>query len=668
MPEWAAPGGATVPAMSDPDALAAAGIAARRWRLGLLPVQVSTGVPAHDWLQFGLVTLVQQALDGHPQIDLVPTVAALPAGSEALPQSEQARRAAQGLGLDGVVRASLRQQGHHLWLDWQCLQDGLAVQAGSLREVAPTALGARLAQALAEALFPQGPHDVRPVSGDAFVNQTYARGMELLLQEDYAAALPLFKLVCELSPNNLHAELSRVRCLGPIGDPSATAEALALMPRALASGDTRLQARVHVALFVSRMRARPQDAQQDDAFVMSLAARPEHAHWWREDWLLRHLANRGLSMVFRRQWADGAALLAQAAKACRAAGHRVLLAAALRMSGMAHLSLGQLDTARLHLDEALALYQQSPQAVALLHLRAMRGFVDLASGDVEAACLNFDAFCEELAHAGTPMMPPGTAGWAALGYLELGRREALSSLVMQLEDRPEGLEYHPLGSRLLARAGLTLLEGDLDGARRLLRKALELRRAQPGGVDARVWALLLLRLDGVAGEHAAAGADGELLQPFFDIDPAAEWRIAQQRQRAAEGQAKGRMAEAAARLAEVLALAKPGQQQGGARLDLAWLCVEAGDLLRAESLLQDAGPWRGQHPCGLATDARLQAAQGHWAAAVSLQTRALQCYESPAPAWHTDALQHYGRGEVVPPLPRLVTDSWWPAVPAATNH
>ena len=654
--------------MADPDAPTAAGTAARRWRLGLLPVEVGTGVPAHDWLQFGLVTLVQQALDGHPQIDLVPTVAALPAGSEALPLAEQARCAVQGLGLDGVVRASLRQQGDHLWLDWQCLQDGVPVQAGSLREVAPTRLGARLAKALAEALFPQGPHDLRPVSDDAFVNQTYARGMEMLLQEDYAAALPLFELVCQLAPHNLQAELSRVRCLGPIGHPSATTEALALLPRAQASGDTRLEARVHVALFVARMRARAQDALQDDAFVMSLAARAEHAHWWREDWLLRHLANRGLFAMFRRQWADAAALLAQAAKACRAASHRVLLAATLRMSGMAHLSLGQLDTARQHLDEALTLYQLMPQAVALLHLRAMRGFVDLASGDVEAACRNFDAFCETLAHAGTPMMPPGTAGWAALGYLEVGRREALASLLLQLEDRPDGLEHHPLGSRLLARAGLTLLEGDLEGSRRLLRKALELRRAQPGGVDARVWALLLLRLDGVAGDRAAAEGHGALLQPFFDIDPGAEWRIAQQRQRAAEWQAQGRLADAAARLAEVVALARPGHQQGAARLDLAWLCVEAGDLPRAESLLQAAGPWRGQHPAGLATDARLQAAHGQWVAAVALQTRALQRYESPAPAWHTAALQHYGRSEGVPPLLRLVTDSWWPAMPAATNH
>jgi tetratricopeptide (TPR) repeat protein len=414
-----------------------------RWRLGLLPVRVDTGRPAHDWLQNGLVTLAQQALEGHSRIDLVPTLAALPAGTEALPAADQARRAAHGLGLDGVVQASVREQGAHLWLDWQCLRNGRPVQAGSLREVAPTALGERLARALAEALLPEGPHDVRPVSDDAFVNQAYARGMELLLQEDYAAALPLLQLVCELSPDNLAAALARVRCLGPIGHPSATAEALALMPRALASGDTRLQARVHVALFVSRMRSRPQEARQDDAAVMSLAARAEHAHWWREDWLLRHLANRGMLALFRRQSAEGADLLGQAAAACRAAGHRVLLAAVQRTAAMAHLALGQVDLASGDLDEAAEVYRQAPQTVALLHLGANRVLVDLARGEFDAACTHADAFCEALAQSGTPMLPVGTTGSAALAYFEAGRQDALARLLLLLEERPEGLEHRP---------------------------------------------------------------------------------------------------------------------------------------------------------------------------------------------------------------------------------
>ena len=655
--------------MDEAATLGAAGAPPPRWRVGLMPVRVDTGQPAHDWLQNGLVTLAQQALEGHPRIDLVPTVAALAAGTAALPPADQARRAAHGLGLDGVVQASLRQQGAHLWLDWQCLCDGRPVQAGSLREVAPTALGARLAQALVGALLPDGPQDVRPVSDDAFVNQAYARGMELLLQEDYAAALPLLQLVCELSPDDLAAALARVRCLGPIGHPSATTEALALMPRALARGDTRLQARVHVALFVSRMRSRPQEALQDDAAVMSLAARPEHAHWWREDWLLRHLANRGMLALFGRHSSEGAALLARAAKACRAAGHRLLLAAVQRTAAMAHLALGQVDLARRELDEAAAVYQQTPQTVAMLHLGANRVLVDLAQGEFDAACAQADAFCEALSRAAAPMLPLGTTACAAMAYLEAGRREALARLLLLLEERPDGLEHHPLGSRLLARGALALLHGDPGTARQSLRQALDQRRSQPGGVDARVWAALLLQLDGWLGDADGTEVDVDRVGPLFDADVGGELKALRLRNRAACLLAERRPADAAAVLDEVVAHALPGRLLGAARVDLAWLWLEAGELARAQALLQDAGPWRQQHPAGLATDALLQAAQGHHAEAVALQQAALQRHEGLAPPWHHEALRRYAAGAVQAPapLPWLVTDSWWPVAPAATN-
>jgi tetratricopeptide (TPR) repeat protein len=189
-------------------------------------------------------------------------------------------------------------------------------------------------------------------------------------------------------------------------------------------------------------------------------------------------------------------------------------------------------------------------------------------------------------------------------------------------------------------------------------------------VDARAWAALLLQLDGWLHDEDATRADAERVRPLFDGDTGSELQLLLQRNRAAGLQAQRRPVEAAALLADVVARARPGHLLGGARVDWAWLCVQAGDLAQAQSLLEQAGPWRRQHPAGLATDALLQAALGRCDEAVALQQAALRRREGPAPPWHAHALQQYragaGRGQA--PLPWLVTDSWWPVLPAATSR
>lgn len=650
-----------------------ASTAPHRLRVGLLPLHNETADARHDWLRFGLTTLVQQALRADERIEVMPAVLATQPDDHgaALSAADQARRASLLQGLDAVVHAELHAQGPQTWLDFQLFGPAGRAQAGSLREVRTQALGQRLAQVLLRTLYPDAPDDLQPVSDDGFVNQAHARAQELLSQEDYAAALPLFELVRELAPQNLQAELGRVRCLGPLGRADAVEQAQALLKRALSANDRRLQARAQVALYVSQMRRQPAAALQADAEVVRLADQPSHASWWREDWLLRHLINRGTFGMFRGDWTLAAQHYQLAEDACRACGHQLLLAALLRNAAFTSLALGELDRAQQRLDEALTLYRQSPQPVALLHLGVMHGLVDLASGRLDEACTHHDEVVANLPQSGRPMLPVGMAGCSAMAYLELGRRESIAALLLVLEERPEGLEHCPLASRLVAQAALTLLGGDVPGARQPLLTALDLHRDQPGSFAARSWANLLLRVDLAVGDRVAAEAVRQLIVALPDYAHDTELQAGVQRSRAAEAHADHRADLAAAILADVVREVPAGREKACAQLDLAWLCLESDDLAGAQALMQASGPWRTQHPAGIAADARLAWAQGRGAEAARLQQQALQRHASPAPPWHHDLLGLYqgARPDTARPprLPRLVTESWWPAPSAAAT-
>jgi DNA-binding winged helix-turn-helix (wHTH) protein len=215
-----------------------------RQRIGVLPCENQTGEASLDWTQLGLMALVGHALESDARLEVVAlqtlleVVRRLPA--DALAQ-ERVQLAQQALGLDWVVHASLRRQGTILWLDYQLVAACGLTRGGSVRETEAAAMGERFARAISAGMFPGEGAQLAFESRDPFVNQAFARAIELWGHQQTRSAAKMFDMVCEREPASLTAQLWRMRTLAVL-DELATVEAHghALLEQAIERGDVRL--------------------------------------------------------------------------------------------------------------------------------------------------------------------------------------------------------------------------------------------------------------------------------------------------------------------------------------------------------------------------------------------------------------------------------------------
>jgi hypothetical protein len=177
--------------------------------------------------------------------------------------------------------------------------------------------------------------------------------------------------------------------------------------------------------------------------------------------------------------------------------------------------------------------------------------------------------------------------------------------------------------------------------------------------------LLQLRAETAAGCFDAAAALREQIASHPLATVQAEVQGVVERAQAAEQLARGDAAGALATLLALVDRTSLGREHARARIDAAWLLVEAGDRQRAQALLAGSGAWRHEHPAGLAAQARLCHANAQTEKAGEFQQRALDRFRGTAPSVHHTLLQAYaeripGQARALPPLGRLATDSWLP--------
>ena len=254
---------------------------------------------------------------------------------------------------------------------------------------------------------------------------------------------------------------------------------------------------------------------------------------------------------------------------------------------------------------------------------------------------------------------------AACVFSELGDLAALEGLT-ELNERlaPGELGPRVAGEKFETACHVALWRGDLAGLRATSADAMARWRQHPEAMVSSVLVVHLqhLRAEAAAGCFEAAAAVRERIaaHPLAAIQ--VEVSAVLDRARAAEQLARG---DAVGALSTLLALVEQttfGREHARARLDAAWLLIEAGDVPRAAGLLAGAGAWRNQHPAGLAVQARLAHANGQADQAHQWQQQALDRFRGTPPAVHQDLLRTYAAAASteVPALPRLATDSWLP--------
>jgi hypothetical protein len=323
-----------------------------------------------------------------------------------------------------------------------------------------------------------------------------------------------------------------------------------------------------------------------------------------------------------------------------------------------------------HAEDGLAQLEAQRRHAYAASAYALLAALHAALGRLDRARDMSEMLLKRLDSLQIPQVAVNCTAAAALVFSEFGDVAALEGVVA-LDERMPPCELGPrgFGTKFETACRLALWRGDLAGLRA---KAAEAMAASRQHTEAMLPSLLVvymlqLRAETAAGCFDAAAALRERIaaHPLATIQ--VEARAVVERAQAAEQLACGDAARALSILVALIERTALGREHARARIDAAWLLVEAGDQPRAAALLAGAGTWRNEHPAGLAAQARLCHASGQADRARELQQQALDRFRGTQPVEHEALALAYATAACAeaPPLPRLARlacDSWLPAM------
>jgi DNA-binding winged helix-turn-helix (wHTH) protein/tetratricopeptide (TPR) repeat protein len=638
--------------------------AQERIRLGVLPCLNQTGDATLDWTQYGLMALVGHALRGDPRLDVVP-VSTLQKAVGTLPVQVQVadriQLALQSLGLNRVVHASIRRQGHALWLDYQIAGLGQRTISGSLREADAVQMGERLARAINADLFPGSGMPVGFEWRDPFVNQTFARALDQYVQSNFDAAVRMMAAVCDMEPDSTVAQLWHLRLRALTGDPAVRQAGEALLARARESGDIWVEATTHqiMGFAIGRDEGPVEAARVHLSTALALAEGQGDADWVN---LIRiNLAQdadaRGDPTLARK-------LFCQAEAAYRASGNTLHLGVIQYNLAQLAWQAGESEQALQGFEQALATLRATRREALAMQTLARLGEANAAFGLYRLA----ESQCKEaLASIGRIQNAQATAAIVGHAAGVLASRGGGAEVERAFE-HAQALAQDP---RPGIRGPLAVAQGWRDflrGDRAELRQRARALAADKSIARADVYALLALwlRAEDLAQDPEAIEQARVFIGQCAEraATPGYLWGI-DLFSRVRESCARGDVVAALASLHKIIEARPFGQLHSIARLNAAWLHLERGDVADARRLLDDAGAWSTEHPAGLATQARLAWAEGDAGLAVSLQRRAMSTFRGPAARWHQAQLEAYlstDASMAMPVMPRPISESFFPVM------
>jgi DNA-binding winged helix-turn-helix (wHTH) protein/tetratricopeptide (TPR) repeat protein len=634
-----------------------------RVRLGMLPCQNQTGDASLDWTQYGLMALVGHALGGDPRLDVVPVSTLQKAVGQLPVQVQVADRiqlALQSLGLNRVVHASIRRQGHALWLDYQIAGVGQRTISGSLREADAVQMGERLARAINADLFPGSGMPLGFESRDPFVNQTFARALDQYVQSNFDAAVRMMAAVCDMEPDSTVAQLWHLRLRALTGDSAVRHAGEALLARARASGDTWLEATTHqiMGFAIGRDEGPVEAARVHLSTALALAEGQGDA-----DWVNLIRINLAQDADARGNPTLARTLFNQAEVAFRASGNMLHLGVIEYNLAQLAWQAGESEPAQQGFERALSTLRATRRDAFAMQTLARLGECNAALGLYRLA----ESQCKE-ALASISRLQNAQAAAAIVGHAAgvLASRGGVAEVERALE-HAQALTQDPRpgihGPLAVAQGWRDFLRGD----RTELRQRARALAADSRIARANVYSLLALwlRAEDLAQDAEAIAQARAFIGQYAERAAAPYLWGVSLFSSVRESCAQGDIDAALASLGTIIEARPFGQLHSIARLNAAWLQLERGETADARRLLDDAGAWSIEHPAGLATQARLAWAEGDAAQAVSLQRRAMSTFRGPAARWHQAQLDAYlstDASMALPVMPRPISESFFPVM------
>ncbi|HJV71045.1 winged helix-turn-helix domain-containing protein [Ideonella sp.] len=608
--------------------------------LALLPFENQTGEPDLDWVELGLVTMVQRALAADRRLE-VSAITSVLAALRTLPVDSTLAQRANALhrllGVQRVVHAAIAggEGGYRLDVT-------LAGPAGTVSEqlAGPDLL--QLARSLAARLEsdvePRAPaHFAGFDGGSSAATWTLGRAMQAAAENKWHVALSLLDAVLQIEPDHPVARLERLRSLVALDDNAAFDTGHALL-QAARDGDNRaLEADVQLELAQAYLKRRLNDHARVHLDEALQAAEGQESTAWRLNLgLLR--AELALGQL---DWPTAARMLDRAEALCQVSGNVFDRIRTLSTQVILEATTGDMRQAWVHAGQAAELYRQHGilvgQARAECNYANASGSLGLCHLAERHGELALSLSRDMNVWASTAVSASMLCGL----YRQMRKPHHLARVLRDLEQvHADATVMNPM-YQLVGRAQLAIARQQYAEAADRLQEAAAHARGAGRGLEHHFVLPLLAAAQLHAGqpEQALATCAQMRTGPHADHDP--NLQAAALHCEAQVALARGDRHAALRKLREARGIAPLGWWHAHASLDGAWLAAEAGAPAEAHALVQGLDAWLDEHPVGQALCARLAWAEQRFAEARERHERLADALGSAMPAFWAELGRHY---------------------------
>lgn len=322
--------------------------------VAVLPFHNASGDARLDWVEFGLMAVVAQALSQNTRLSLRGMYALLTDGERRSLARASAAALQRATGARAVASGRLDRDASGYRLALELVSDKGTLRA-SVMAGEPAALAGPAIHALNTMLDPA--FEGEPAAPrDALAVEALARGLKAVIEQKFHTAIRLFQVALDVEPDYPGLRLELLRAQGAVGDPDGEALAADLLARADAEGDRLLAARVHQAVGRLYLVAGtlPRGAARL-ALARQLADGLETPDWTAQTLLLEAAAH-----VDMRDPEAARRCLALVGQLCAASGNRIFPLAAMNINAVMASLAGKPE-------EAVALSAQVVRRARALH-------------------------------------------------------------------------------------------------------------------------------------------------------------------------------------------------------------------------------------------------------------------------------------------------------------
>ena len=409
-------------------------------RIAVLPVKNETGDARLDWVELGVLPLIDRALEdgGVRRVQTGQVLSTLRRYPDALDPEAQARVLKLNTSADRVLvpRLYVADGGYRFEVrttgaaseryDLELQGDDVAVLA--------VAAGATLSGSLSRW---QGAERAQRslVTDDPFVNEAFARGLDARLRSRWEEAARFFDTVLAAAPDLLEAKYHLALVTRQLGDWDYTEQLHAeLLEVARERGDVGMQASVQLAAGTLAWRR----GDRGEAETLYRQALDKFSEQGNGDYVANALANLGILAATRAEYPLAEDRMRQALEHYRAVGDRFNEARGLKNLGKLLVDQGRLDEGAEQLEQSLEIRRSLELPLQVALTLSSLADIDMERGNWQQALVQYQSVLATAREYDNPTLEASAAGDLStvlrrLGRLDEARRAAADSYRVAVE-------------------------------------------------------------------------------------------------------------------------------------------------------------------------------------------------------------------------------------------